>query len=239
MAGKVFHPLVAAAPNSADFIRNEAGGDQALVNRVVLDLDMRPAWRQVNLLAKRDDYLPYEFLQLAVALPRQWARMSKTSTAKAKEDVKEIERAVRALSRMLHARRPEVFMLVGYDTDLATLIRDALIAQGHEDVGNRVRDVHWEAIITGGSDGIPDLPDVLDVLATRLATAQRGRPIGGRPTRPGARDAERTYCVQQLAAFFEEKTERIPKSVIARTVTAILNLSSPMTPDHVTKLLKA
>lgn len=57
-----------------------------------------------------------------------------------------------------------------------------------------------------------------------------------RPTKPNAVTAEQTFCVRALAYFFLQATGHPRFDLVARTVSTVLDLEDPLSPDHATKL---
>ena len=214
------------------FIANEARGDKATLDRL-LDSDiMKPAWRQINRLARADEYLPTDFLVTALALRRAWARTSRTPTAEAKRNLKDIGKAAKGLARQLRAHKADIRLLTAYGTELQALILGVLESQGHS--------ASAEAIRATAQPALPTHAAVLDHLAAVLTAGTKSTqpPIGGRPAKPRAANAERTYCVQQLASFFEERCGEVPLTLLSCTVTALLKLRDPLDPVHVAHLIR-
>ncbi len=236
----------AALGERSTFVELEAGGDSALVERLTCDSDMNGVWTELDRLAKesRDEFLPLDFLTLAVTLPRQWVRMSKVPTAVAREDLSEIGVLARKLARKLRANRAEIRMLVGHDTDLSSVIVTDLDARGKIEQAAQIKRWGSDAALNDEQPVISDYPEALEALADRLDVPDHQLPIGGRPTKPNDPNAARTYFVQQLAAFLQDRTDdRIDKKmrnqVIAGMVNAMVdNPNSWLTARHVELILK-
>ncbi len=246
---KNLDPLVAVAVADPGFTAREAGGDSALVDRLVSYPEMKGVWDGLERLARAcdDEYLPLDVMTLLVALPRQWTRMSKVSTANARKNVKDIAEVARKLARMLKAHEADIWMMVGYGTDPHSLIVDSLRANGRSTTAKRVQKLDWRAINRGGAPAIPSHEVILTALADRLARGygDQSSPIGGRPTKPNDPNAARTYYVHQLAAYLDDKADgRIEKVVLNRIVAAAVNVmvndpNSFLDARHVALLLKS
>jgi len=236
----------AALDERNTFVELEAGGDSALVDRLTCDPRMKKTRASLRRLAEElgDDLLALDILTLAVALPRQWERMSKVSTSLAREDLKEMSALARKLARKLKANRAEIQMLAGYDTDLPAVIVTELKARGREEQAAQVRKWDSDAILNDEKPAMPDFPEALDALADRLDVPDHQEPVGGRPTKPSEQHAARTYYVQQLAAFLHERTDdridrKLRNQIVAGLADAVFgSLSSRLTARHVQLLLK-
>lgn len=240
---KNLDPLVSRVAADPNFIALEAGGDQGLLDRLLGRPEMESVWDDLSRLVEKrgDDHLPLDLLTLTLALPRHWARTDKTRTAEAKKTLRDVEDTARKLSRQLQAHSGLIRLLAGYDTDLHSIIVELHRTKGRRTTAKQVQKLDWSTINRGGQPAIPQLPQVLDALADKLKEGRKKhrRPIGGRPTKPNEPMAHRTYYVQQLAEFFEERDMDVPFAVIAEIVNVMVDdPSSFLTPRHVELLLK-
>lgn len=231
-------PQVLTVVNSPSFIEHDAGGEVAMLDRLISSNQMASVWDEVNRMSD-DEYIPLRFLQLALALPRIWKLLSKTPTAEAKKNVKEIEVAARKLANQLRAHRPEFHLFGVYETGLESLIFSTLTETGYTEVAKCIRDLGYSEALGNDSSAIPDLPTVLIKLADRLkdGLSRRG-PFGQRPTKPRDKNSDRTFCVRELVAFSESRMgDNLSFDAVARTVNTILDLHDPIDGDYVKKLV--
>lgn len=233
-------PQVLTVVNSPSFIEHDAGGEVAMLDRLIGSKQMASVWDEVNSLST-DDYFPLEFLQLALVLPRLWRITSKVPTGEAKKTLRDVEETARRLARQLLAHRREFILLGVYATDMVSLVLQVLEENGRSKTAKRLRKLNNSERDGNDSLQIPDLPAVLGKLADMLKAGQgRRRPVGYRPTKPQAKNAERTYCVKELIGFFEmHDVGELPLDVVARTVNAILDLRDPLTSDYVARLIRS
>jgi hypothetical protein len=214
--------------------------DQARLDRLVFSRDMKPVWDWLTAKSVQDKDLPLDFLVKAHVLPHFWESMSKTPTKQAMRDIKEMEDGARQLASQLREHEAEVRLLCGFGNSLLSLIAEIDRRKELEIPAEQLMKQNNVTYLLTGERLIPDLADVLEELAEKLARAKLGAVVYRRPTKPNDANAERTYCVQYLAQFFKECTGEIPRDVIARTVNEILDIggTTPLDAQHVGKLLK-
>jgi hypothetical protein len=215
-----------------------SAADVAAADRLHSSSDMKDVWRELRRLAAQtsNELLPLEFETIASALRGDWARLSKTPTSEAKTTLKDIEKTARHLSRQLRAHRAEIELFAGYETDLRSLVYRTLKSEGRSTTARRLRHLESQQQWRSLRSVIPTHPEVLQRLADLLKDGQKEKPR--RPTKVGDENAERTFCVQRLAAFLKEKTGQAHPTLIARTVSALLDLREPLTADHVAHLIR-
>jgi len=245
---KNIDPHVAVAISDPSYADREAGGDSALVDRLTTYAEMKEVWEALRQLSIEfdDDYLPLEFMTLVVALPGQWKRMSKTSTANARKNLKEIAEEARKLAQKMMVHEADIRLMAGVGTDPHSLIVALLRASGRGTTAKRVQKLNWRAINRGGAPAIPSHEVLLNALADKLeeGAKPKSRPRIDRPTKPNEASAERTYFVQQVAAYLHDKTDdQIKKAMLKAIAAATVNVmvddpDSTLTPRHVDLLVK-
>ena len=139
---------------SNDFVKNEAGGDKAIVTRLVNAAFMVPAWNELNGLLARDEHLAIDFLTTAVGLRRSWSRVSKMPTNEAHEILGEIKGTARLLARRLRHYSAEIQTMVGPRVDLASLIFDVLTARHRSTTAWRIRRLDWQQVHRAGQQAM-------------------------------------------------------------------------------------
>lgn len=231
-------PIVRKALKDRKFVEREAGGDRELLDRLVSRLDMKATWDLVN-RSGDDQEFPLEFLMFAGTLRIEWAAKSKVPTEVARRALRDVAANAKKLAVQIQGHEAEVRLLAGVRTDLASLIVQVHEKADREESAAEIARLNWETYRRTGfvHRAIPDFTEVLNHFAEKLDRAAECKPIGGRPRKVNDPNAERTYCVQQLAAFFEKSVGEVPKAEIAESVTVILDLADPLTPSHVAKLL--
>jgi len=201
---------------------------------------MKPVWEWLNAKSVQDKDLPRDFFVLANVLPQFWEQTSKTPTKEAMRNLKKMEDRARQLAKELREREAEIRLMCGYGTSLHALIAEMHCREGRDMTAKELRELDDKLYLAQGEHLIPNFADVLEALAEKLARAERGQLVNRRPTKPNEVSAERTYCVQSLASFFEERVGEISLDAIARIVNEILDIggTTPLDASHVGKLLK-
>ena len=94
-------------------------------------------------------------------------------------------------------------------------------------------DAHRDELCCLGNPRLPTLPR-----SKRDLFASVGIPedLWLRPTKPNASSAETTFYARALSNFFYRRTGSQHLTLVALTISALLDLPDPITPDHVAKL---
>lgn len=236
--------LLASVPQSilqlaqdSGFIGCMAGGDADLMDRLISHSDMDDVWTEMvryeeanpetypgddGEMLVYDHFVSERFLYMVSNLRVKWARMSKTPTKQLEADCNQLARDLTKIAKTLRHRATELQYILGLPLDAY------LWSPGSSDHRSEMR----PRMLDGET-----LPDTLDHLAQILEKSPSWDYHHQRPTKPNDKNAERTFCIHVVANFFSTHMGEPKAGLVARTVSTVLDLSDPITDDHVSKLI--
>jgi len=253
-------PRVPVAPadlanltQTADFRQRFTTSELGAIDRLVTRPDMHAVWNSLS--ESEDTYLPHAFFDRCICCPREWVRLSSFPDKKLAQHLATIADKADALAQLVEISEAEICSIRDWPLSVEMLLGELALRDQARHPPKTSRASGAVEIDTSGNfsaEGLdatadPDereaegpAPTPIDALLREFARVLRGPPAlltdVLRPTKPNDPNAYRTFLVRALTHFFLSHERRPKADLVARTVSAMLDLDSPMDANHVSKL---